>query len=327
MDKKTYNEERLERIERFLREQMSPEETQEFIKDLKNDKELREDAQMMAQMIKTMGITKEREEQHIVRAIQHISSREGKRTGAEVGKPSICKASIDCELSGSSYAGEPEYADYNEERMELSPAAATETESPAVIPLKTASRTRRFMKWALPIAAMVVLAFGAIKFTSKKGEAQLAVNEVATKEQPSTKKQANEDDITVDEKQVADAPVAALSEPDDEEVVMDGGTLPTVENVVEPKVQNMLADIDKAIEEKQDLQPFINEMQDIIDGLKESKAEYAQFKPYQEKIEWRLTAALTVDGDDCLAKEVLDDIAEADNPLAVMLRKKYQCNE
>lgn len=327
MDKKTYNEERLERIERFLREQMSPEETKEFIKALKNDKELREDAQMMAQMIKAMGITKEREEQHIVRSIQHYSSRDGKRIGVEVGKPSACQARTDCELSSSSYAGEPEYADYNEERMELSPAAATEIESPAVIPLKTASRTRRFMKWALPIAAMVVLAFGAIKFTSKKGEAQLAVNEVATKEQPSTKKQANEDAITVDEKQVADTPVAALSEPDDEEVVMDGGTLPNVENVVEPKVQNMLADIDKAIEEKQDLQPFINEMQDIIDGLKESKAEYAQFKPYQEKIEWRLTAALTVDGDDCLAKEVLDDIAEADNPLAVMLRKKYQCNE
>ncbi len=327
MDKKTYNEERLERIERFLREQMSPEETQEFIKDLKNDKELREDAQMMAQMIKAMGITKEREEQHIVRSIQHISTREGKRPGAVAEKPSACKARLDCELSSSSYAAEPEYADYNEERMELSPAAATETESPAVIPLKTASRTRRFMKWALPIAAMVVLVFGAIKFTSKKGEAQLAVNEVATKNQPSTKKQANMDAITVDNKQVADAPVAALSEPDDEEVVMDGGTLPNVGNTVDPKVQSMLADIDKAIEEKQDLQPFINEMQDIIDGLKESKAEYAQFKPYQEKIEWRLTAALTVDGDDCLAKDVLDDIAEADNPLAVMLRKKYQCNE
>lgn len=48
------NKDNSERIERFLREQMSPEENDAFLNDLKNDKDLREDAQMMALMIKEM---------------------------------------------------------------------------------------------------------------------------------------------------------------------------------------------------------------------------------------------------------------------------------
>lgn len=48
------NKDNSERIERFLREQMSPEENDAFLDDLKNDKDLREEAQMMALMIKEM---------------------------------------------------------------------------------------------------------------------------------------------------------------------------------------------------------------------------------------------------------------------------------
>ena len=48
------NKDNSERIERFLREQMSPEENEAFLNDLKNDKNLREEAQMMALMIKEM---------------------------------------------------------------------------------------------------------------------------------------------------------------------------------------------------------------------------------------------------------------------------------
>lgn len=48
------NKDNSERIERFLREQMSPEENNAFLNDLRNDKELREEAQMMALMIKEM---------------------------------------------------------------------------------------------------------------------------------------------------------------------------------------------------------------------------------------------------------------------------------
>lgn len=48
------NKDNSERIERFLREQMSPEENDAFLNDLKNDKGLREEAQMMALMIKEM---------------------------------------------------------------------------------------------------------------------------------------------------------------------------------------------------------------------------------------------------------------------------------
>lgn len=48
------NKDNSERIERFLREQMSPEENEAFLNDLKIDKDLREEAQMMALMIKEM---------------------------------------------------------------------------------------------------------------------------------------------------------------------------------------------------------------------------------------------------------------------------------
>ena len=48
------NKDNSERIERFLREQMSPEENDAFLNDLKNDKDLREEAQMMALMIREM---------------------------------------------------------------------------------------------------------------------------------------------------------------------------------------------------------------------------------------------------------------------------------
>lgn len=48
------NKDNSERIESFLREQMSPEENDAFLNDLKNNKDLREEAQMMALMIKEM---------------------------------------------------------------------------------------------------------------------------------------------------------------------------------------------------------------------------------------------------------------------------------
>lgn len=48
------NKDNSERIERYLRAQMTPEENDSFLNDLRNDKELREEAQMMALLIKEM---------------------------------------------------------------------------------------------------------------------------------------------------------------------------------------------------------------------------------------------------------------------------------
>ena len=48
------NKDNSERIERYLREQMTPEENEVFLNELRNDKELREEAQMMALLIKEM---------------------------------------------------------------------------------------------------------------------------------------------------------------------------------------------------------------------------------------------------------------------------------
>ena len=48
------NKDNSERIDRYLREQMTQEESEAFLNDLRNDKELREEAQMMALLIEEM---------------------------------------------------------------------------------------------------------------------------------------------------------------------------------------------------------------------------------------------------------------------------------
>ena len=92
------NKDNSERIERFLREQMTPEESEAFMNDLKKDKELREEAQMMALLIKEM-----KEEQ----------------------------------------------------------AKENEVLRQRVMASKTKSKNIRMIRWAISIAAMIVLLFGA----------------------------------------------------------------------------------------------------------------------------------------------------------------------
>ena len=46
--------ENYDRIEKFLRDKMSPQEKEVFLNDLRNNKKLRKEAQMMALMIKEM---------------------------------------------------------------------------------------------------------------------------------------------------------------------------------------------------------------------------------------------------------------------------------
>ena len=92
------NKDNSERIERFLREQMTPEESEAFMNDLKKDKELREEAHMMALLIKEM-----KEEQ----------------------------------------------------------AKEDEVLRQRVMASKTKSKNIRMIRWAISIAAMIVLLFGA----------------------------------------------------------------------------------------------------------------------------------------------------------------------
>lgn len=63
------NKDNSERIEKFLREQMTPEENELFLKDLKSDKELREEAQMIALLIKEM---KEEQAQKDAKIIKEV---------------------------------------------------------------------------------------------------------------------------------------------------------------------------------------------------------------------------------------------------------------
>ena len=58
-----------ERIERYIREQMTPEENEAFLNDLRNDKELREEAQTMALLIKEMKEEQARQDEAMTQAV------------------------------------------------------------------------------------------------------------------------------------------------------------------------------------------------------------------------------------------------------------------
>ena len=69
------NKDNSERIERYLREQMSPEESQAFLNDLRNDKELREEAQMMALLIKEIKEEQDRQDEAVAQEIAAAKRR------------------------------------------------------------------------------------------------------------------------------------------------------------------------------------------------------------------------------------------------------------
>lgn len=63
------NKDNSERIERYLREQMTPEENKAFLNDLQTDKVLREEAQIMALLIKEMKEEQARHDEAITQEI------------------------------------------------------------------------------------------------------------------------------------------------------------------------------------------------------------------------------------------------------------------
>ena len=75
------NKDNSERIERYLREQMSPEENDAFLNDLRNDKDLREEAQMMALLIKEM---KEEQARQCERLTEDVLAEEEKVKKAKI---------------------------------------------------------------------------------------------------------------------------------------------------------------------------------------------------------------------------------------------------
>lgn len=68
------NKDNSERIERYLREQMTPEENEAFLNDLRKNKELREEAQMMAMLIKEMKEEQAKQDEAIAKEI--LASKE-----------------------------------------------------------------------------------------------------------------------------------------------------------------------------------------------------------------------------------------------------------
>lgn len=68
------NKDNSERIDRYLREQMTPEESESFLNDLRNDKELREEAQMMALLIKEMKEEQAKQDEAVAQEIPSTAS-------------------------------------------------------------------------------------------------------------------------------------------------------------------------------------------------------------------------------------------------------------
>ena len=64
-----------DRIEKFLRNQMSPKEKEIFMNDLRNDKELREEAQMTALMIKEMKEEQAKQDAEIINEVLSSKKR------------------------------------------------------------------------------------------------------------------------------------------------------------------------------------------------------------------------------------------------------------
>ena len=64
-----------DRLERYLKEQMTPEESNTFLNDLRNDKELREEAQMTALMIKEMKEEQAKQDAEIINEVLSSQKR------------------------------------------------------------------------------------------------------------------------------------------------------------------------------------------------------------------------------------------------------------
>ena len=61
--------ENYDRIEQFLRDKMSPQEKEVFLNDLRNNKKLRKEAQMMALMIKEMREEQAKQDAEIIEEV------------------------------------------------------------------------------------------------------------------------------------------------------------------------------------------------------------------------------------------------------------------
>lgn len=127
------NKDNSERIERFLRDQMSPEENQAFLDDLKSDKELREEAQIMALLIKGMKEEQSREEAEM-------------KEGVECSTSGIA----DMHVAASSGGNIPVSADLSAK--------------------PNPSHKKKWIYWASAVAAMFVVVFGAVKFFTPQEE-------------------------------------------------------------------------------------------------------------------------------------------------------------
>lgn len=210
------NKDNSERIERFLREQMTPEENEAFLNDLKDDRELREEAQMMALLIKEMKEEQTMQDEAITQEI--LAS----------GRPATTK-------------------------------------------------TIQLVKWLGSIAAMFILLFGANQWYSSYK---------------------------------IDKVYDAYYTPYDVSLARGGD---------DETIKKELAELYNKLGTEKDVTPIITRLQSIYDGIQANSDDYSDYTYYENDIAWYLALAYIKDHNIDKAKELLKQLVENGNTVAIKL--------
>ena len=275
-----------ERIERFLRDQMSEEENEAFISDLRSDPALREEAQMMALLIKGMNEEKEECERQVRELV--ASAAQG-HVAAKPIYPVAARANENTE-----------------------PARACASASK--------SGFTKFLFWACAVAAMFVLVFSVVNLSEHNySEPLTAENQTITK-----KPQRQKPELEANSGDPAQNRPETMAEKDKDEdaemALTEGGELPVLEidagKAKSNKIVKQLAELDQKLTNDKDLDLVIFELRNILDNIQSHNEHYAQYVPYEQKIKRMLYDAYIKTDDLNLALEMkksLDDTEWAIN--------------
>ena len=269
-----------ERIERFLRNEMSAEDSEAFIRDLKNDPALLEEAQMMAMLIKVMKEEQAKQDEEM----------------KEIAKSEDDSGTVIIPMVKNPAANDTHVI----AAAENTPAAAR--------------RKHRWILWAASVAAMLVLVFGAIKLFNSKTDQPEPV--MAEKKQTKKKKTPKLPPQIIEERNAAEAPSKKTEENKDEEndVTMEGGSLIEI-NVgtgEDNHIRGLLAEFDQRLKTETNLGPVIDSLQLILNNIHSHNEDYALYAQYEQRITRMLYDAYVKTDDKNMALEMQKNLAGAD---------------
>ena len=279
-----------ERIERFLRNEMSAEDSEAFIRDLKNDPALLEEAQMMAMLIKVMKEEQAKQDEEM----------------KEIAKSEDDSGTVIIPMVKNPAANDTHVI----AAAENTPAAATgDVSVPAA-----ARRKHRWILWAASVAVMLVLVFGAIKLFNSKTDQPEPV--MAEKKQTKKKKTPKLPPQRIEESNAAEDPSKKTEENKDEEndVTMEGGSLIEI-NVgtgEDNHIRGLLAEFDQRLKTETNLGPVIDSLQHILNNIHAHNEDYALYEQYEQRITRMLYEAYVKTDDKNMALEMQKNLVGAD---------------